>query len=62
MKVYGRVNVRIHVFLASALVGGEWSTSRPGRYTLGERALCTNLVGVWMGPRTGLDDVENENS
>jgi hypothetical protein len=23
----------MHVFLASALVGGEWSVSRPGRFT-----------------------------
>jgi hypothetical protein len=25
-------------FLTSALVGGEWSASRPGRFTSGERA------------------------
>jgi hypothetical protein len=33
----------IHVFLTPALVGGGWSASRPGG---------------WVGPRTGLDDVE----
>jgi hypothetical protein len=33
MKTYGGVNVQIHVFLASALVGGEWSDTRPGRFT-----------------------------
>jgi hypothetical protein len=58
METYGRMNVQIHVFLAVALVGGEWSASRPGRFTLGERALCTNLVVGWVGPRTSLDDVE----
>jgi hypothetical protein len=58
MKAYGRMNVQIHVFLASSLVGGEWSASRPGRFTLEERAICTNLVGGWVGPRADLDDVE----
>jgi hypothetical protein len=38
MKVYGGVDVQIHVFLTSALVGGEWSASRFGRFTPAERA------------------------
>jgi hypothetical protein len=29
MKVYGGVDVWIQIFLTSALVGGEWSASRP---------------------------------
>jgi hypothetical protein len=33
MKAYGGVDIYIHVFLTSALVGGEWSASRPGRFT-----------------------------
>jgi hypothetical protein len=33
MKVFGGVDGYIHVFLTSALVGGEWSASRPGRFT-----------------------------
>jgi hypothetical protein len=33
MKTYGGVDVQTHVFLTSALVGGEWSASRPGRVT-----------------------------
>jgi hypothetical protein len=44
--------------LTSALAGGEWSASRPGRFTPGERALCTHWIGGWVGPRTELDDVE----
>jgi hypothetical protein len=58
MKAYEGVDVQIHVFLTSALVGGEWSASRPCRFTPGERALGTNYKGGWVGPRTGLDDVE----
>jgi hypothetical protein len=35
MKVYGRADVEIQIFLTSALVGGEWSASRPGNFTPG---------------------------
>jgi hypothetical protein len=58
MKAYGGVDVQIHVFLISAVVGGEWSVSRPGRFTRGERAHGTHWIAGWVEPRTGLDDVE----
>jgi hypothetical protein len=58
MKAYGGVDVLIHIFLTAALVGGEWSASRPGRFTSRERALGTHLTGGWVGPRAGLDEVE----
>jgi hypothetical protein len=38
MKAYGVVDVQIHIFLTSALIGGEWSVSRSCRFTPGERA------------------------
>jgi hypothetical protein len=57
MKAYGGVDVYIHVFLTSALVGGE-SASRPGRFTREERAPGTHRIEGWVGPRAGLDDVE----
>jgi hypothetical protein len=47
------MDVYIHIFLTSALVGGEWSTSRPGRFTPG-----THLIGGWVDLRAGLDDLE----
>jgi hypothetical protein len=50
---YGGVDVKIHVFLTSALDGGEWSVSRTGRFIPG-----THWIGGWAGPRTGLDDTE----
>jgi hypothetical protein len=34
----------------------EWSASRPGCFTTGERALDTHCVGGWVGPRASLDD------
>jgi hypothetical protein len=58
MKAYGGVDVKIHEFLASALVRGEWSASRPCCFTPGERALGTHWIGGWVGPRIGLDNVE----
>jgi hypothetical protein len=35
MKAYGGVDVQIHIFLTSALAGGEWLASCPGRFTPG---------------------------
>jgi hypothetical protein len=58
MKAYGGMDVQIHIFLTSALVGGEWSASRPGRFTPGERVPGTHWIGGWVDPRPGLDDVE----
>jgi hypothetical protein len=60
MKTYGGggVDVYIHIFLTSALVGGEWSGSRPGRFTAEERGAATSWLGGWVDPRAGLDDME----
>jgi hypothetical protein len=61
MKAYGGVALYIHVFLTSALVEGDWSASRPGRFNSGERAPrapSTYRIGGLVEPRTGLDDVE----
>jgi hypothetical protein len=44
--------------LTSVLTGGEWSASGPSRFSPGEGAPCTHRVGDWVGPRTGLEDVE----
>jgi hypothetical protein len=52
------MDVEIHIFLTSALVGGEWSASRPGRFTSGEIAPGTHWIGGWLGSREGLNDVE----
>jgi hypothetical protein len=58
MTVYGGVDVQIHIFLFSALVGGEWSASRPGRFIPGERAPGSHWIGGWVDHRASLDDVE----
>jgi hypothetical protein len=41
----------------SALDGGEWSASRPGRFTPREVAPGTHWIGGWVGPRALLDEV-----
>jgi hypothetical protein len=53
MKAHGGADVQIHIFLISALAGGEWSASRPCRFTA-----RTYRLGGWVDPRVGLDDVE----
>jgi hypothetical protein len=50
MKTYRGVDVEIHIFLTSALVGGEWWASRRGGFTPG-----TYRVRGWVG---GLEEVE----
>jgi hypothetical protein len=47
--------------LTSALDGGEWSDSRPGRFTPRERASGANWIGGWVGPRAVLDAVVKRN-
>jgi hypothetical protein len=53
MKTYRGMDVYIHIFLTSALAGGEWSDSRPCRFTPG-----THFIGGWVDPRSGLDNME----
>jgi hypothetical protein len=52
------VDVKIHIFLTSALVGGEWSNSRPGRFPPGGKSPGTHWIGGWVDLRAGLDDLE----
>jgi hypothetical protein len=55
MKAYGGVDVWLHIFLTSVLAGGEWSASRPGRFT---SAPGTHWIGGWVDPSAGMDGVE----
>jgi hypothetical protein len=52
MEAYGGVDVQTHVFLTSALVGGEWLLYPQ------EKSTCTHLIGGWMGPRASLDSMK----
>jgi hypothetical protein len=52
MTAYWGVDVQIHIFLTSALVG-DWLASRPGRFTPGERAPGTHWIECWVDRRAG---------
>jgi hypothetical protein len=62
MKAYGGVDIYMHIILTSAIAGGEWSASRLCSFNPGERApsTSTHLIGGWLSPRVGLDDVGNK--
>jgi hypothetical protein len=60
MKIYKGVEMYVAPpFLTSALDGGEWSDSRPDRFTPGERAHDTHWIRAsWVSPGAGLNPVE----
>jgi hypothetical protein len=58
MNTYGRVDVYIHIILTSALAGVEWSASRPGHFTRGEKASDTHWMRRWVDSSAGLDNVQ----
>jgi len=43
------------MFLTSALDGGEWSASRPDRFTPRERVPVTHWIGGWVSHYTHTD-------
>jgi hypothetical protein len=55
MKAYGGMDVWTHIFLTTALVGGEWSVSAPAALPQNPRP---QWIGGWMGSRAVLDDAE----
>jgi hypothetical protein len=58
MKAYGEVYVQIHIFFTSALVGGEWQLHAPAALHPEKEPRVPIVIGGWVGPRAGLDDVE----
>jgi hypothetical protein len=57
MKAYGGADVQVHIFLTSVLAAGEWSISRPCRFTTEGRAPGAQWIGDWVDPRAGLDNI-----
>jgi hypothetical protein len=49
-------------FLALALDGVEWSALRSCRFSAGEKTSSTHWIGVWVGPRAGLDALSYKSS
>jgi hypothetical protein len=55
MKALGERRYGSYSFLTSALDGGQWSASRPGRALAPEKDTGTCCTESWVGPRAGLD-------
>jgi len=58
MKTYWEVEIQSHAFFTSAGEGGEWSGSRPDRFTPG-KASSNHWIGGCVGPRASLDAASN---
>jgi hypothetical protein len=46
MKIYGVVDIHIHVLFNVTLVEGEWLVSRIGRFNPGPRSLSIHWIGA----------------
>lgn len=59
MKACVTVEIQVHLFLTSALYGGEWLASCPGQFTpLGKDPPVHIQQGDWLGLRAGLAGCE----
>jgi hypothetical protein len=56
MKAYRRRYSDTHSS-TSVLDGGEWTASRPGRFTSRGRVPGAHWIGGWVDPRAVLDGV-----
>jgi hypothetical protein len=57
MKTYWGSGGIAPFILTSALDGGEWPASLPGRFTHREGASGTHWIGGWVSPRAVTDAV-----
>jgi hypothetical protein len=57
IKAYWGSGCIVPRILILELDGSEWSVSRPCHFAPRERATGTQWIGVWVGPRAGLDAV-----
>jgi hypothetical protein len=58
MKTYGKLMYSFTVLYLITPYGGEWSASRPGRFTPGAAAPCIQCMGDRMSLRADLDATE----
>jgi hypothetical protein len=58
----GGLKALFHAFLTSELDGNEWSASRSGRFTLGERVSICHSIGGCMSLRIGMDALKERKS
>lgn len=59
-KIYGGMEVKLHIYLTLALHRGKWFASCVSHFTPWERASSSNCIGDWKVPRAGLSYAWNE--
>jgi hypothetical protein len=52
--MYDGVEVKFHIFLAMALIGGEWSSSCSDCFISRETILSINWIGSWKASESVL--------
>jgi len=57
LNAYGGMDVLLQTFLISALDGGEWSTSRSGRFNPEKKVPGSHWTPGWLGQKAGLGAV-----
>lgn len=57
-KQWGGVEAKFYAWLTWAPDGGEWPTSRHGRFYPGKGALGNNLTGSWQDSWAGVDALD----
>jgi hypothetical protein len=60
MKAYEGSEGIAPLIVTSALDGGEWSASHPGRFAPRETVPGNHWIGGWAGPRAVLDAVKRK--
>jgi hypothetical protein len=60
MKMYGGVDINLHIFITLALDGGKWSASHASHLNPWKIVPSTNFIGGWMGLRACLCLVAKE--
>jgi hypothetical protein len=60
MKTYRGTENTAPPFITLVLVGGEWSVSRPCRFTPGKESPVPIVKGGWVGPRIGVLTLQEE--
>jgi hypothetical protein len=56
-RCVGEVKVQLHIFLTSALDGGEQSSSFQSHFNPKESTPSIHCIGGWVNPIAGLDAV-----
>jgi len=60
MKACGGKEAQLHQLLTFLLAKGDWTATRPGRFTVGGRAPCIHMIWSWVETRACLNTSERD--